>query len=410
LKALGSACAFCISLGSFLGQTEDMQSRARTIKPYCLSVLALCLAAAVPAQTMQERVRGALDNIPHPKSAADFQPAPSLPCLNQNKTAICWSFATCSFLESEMARLKLPPVRLSVMYPAYCQYLEKVRRFVKAKGESRVSPGDIFSGVTDVCRQYGAMPASVYEKSSSGRAFDQTRLYAELEGCIQAVKLRGQWDETGVLSQVKEILNRHLGEPPRTFPFNGKTCTPQSFLAEAVRLPWPDYISVTSFMSDPFNTFAALDVPDNWQRQTNFFNVPLSVFYDALKAALRAGFTVAVEMDNTEPSYKVTGRYCLVPDFDLPARDLTQAARELRFLNGATSDDHAIHIIGFASLRGEEWFLAKDSGRLAWRDGNQGTLFLQSAYVKLKVLAFLVHRDGVPGVTALLPPQASHGR
>ena len=373
-------------------------------------MLALGLAAAASAQTMQERVREALDRTPHPQSAADFQAAPSLPCLNQNKTLICWSFATCSFLESEMARLKRPPVRLSVMYPAYCQYLEKARCFVQTKGESRVSPGDIFSGVTDVCRQYGAMPASVYEKSSSGQAFDQTRLYDEVESCMQDVKLRRQWDEARVLSRVKKILNRYLGEPPKSFPYKGKTCTPQSFLAEAVRLPWADYISVTSFESAPFNTFTGLDVPDNWRHHTNFFNVPLSVFYDAFKGALRSGFTVAVEMDNSEPSYKATGRYCLVPDFDIPARDITQAARELRFLSGATSDDHAIHIIGFANVHGEDWFLAKDSWKVAWRDGNQGALFLHGAYVKLKVLAFMVHRDGVPEVAALLSSQNSRSR
>jgi bleomycin hydrolase len=359
---------------------------------------------------MQERVREALERTPHPQSAADFQAAPSLPCLNQNETAICWSFATCSFLESEMARLKLPSVRLSVMYPAYCQYVEKARRFVQTKGESRVSPGDIFFGVTDACRQYGAMPASAYEKSSSGKAFDQTRLYAEVEACLQEVKLRGQWNEARVCSRVRKILNRHLGEPPSTFPYNGKNCTPRSFLAEAVRLPWADYVSITSFETAPFNTFTGLDVPDNWRHQTNFFNVPLSVFYDAFSGALRAGFTVAVEMDNTEPSYKATGRYCLIPDFDIPARDITQAARELRFLSGATSDDHAIHITGFTNVRGEDWFLAKDSWRVAWRDGKQGELFLHGAYVKLKVLAFLVHRDGVPRLAALLPPQTSRSR
>jgi bleomycin hydrolase len=375
-----------------------MRYDARSIKQLCLPILALCFIASAPAQTMVERGREALDKLPHPQSTAEFQTAPSLPCLNQEKTLICWSFATCSFLESEMARLKLPPVRLSVMYPAYCQCLEKVRRFVQTKGRSRVSPGDIFGGVPDACRQYGAMPASVYEKSSSSKAFDQTRLYAELDDYLQEVKLRGQWNEDRILTRVRKILNRHLGEPPRTFTYNGKTCTPQSFLAEAVRLPWAEYISITSFESAPFDTFTELAVPDNWQHHTNFFNVPLSVFYDAFKGALRAGFTVAVEIDTSEPCYTATGRYCLIPDFDIPTRDITQTARELRFLNGATSDDHALHIIGSASVGGEDWFLAKDSWKVAWRDGNQGALFLHASYVKLKVLAFIVHRDGVPQV------------
>jgi bleomycin hydrolase len=373
-----------------------MQSGVRFLKPLCLCVLALCLPA--PAQTMQAQVREALTKLPHPEAASDFQAAPALPCLNQSKTLICWSFATCSFVESEMARLKLPSVRLSVMYPAYCQYLEKARRFVQTKGESRFSPGDTFCGVPEACQQYGAIPASAYEGPPGSKAFDQTRLYAELEDCIQGVKLRRQWDEARVLSRIRKILDRHLGEPPKTFTYNGKSYTPQSFLTDVVRLPWTEYVRVTSFESAPFNSFMELKVPDNWRHNTNFLNLPLPVFYDAFKGALRAGFSVAVEVDTSEPCYEATGRYCFIPDFDIPAREINQAAREIRFLNGATSDDHAIHIIGWTNVGGEDWFLAKDSWKVAWRDGNQGTLFLHSAYVKLKVLAFIVHRDGIPGV------------
>ena len=290
------------------------------------------------------------------------------------------------------------------MYPVYCTYVEKARRYVQTKGASRLSPGDLFTGVPDACRECGAMPAAVYDKPSTARVFDQSQLYPELEGYMRDVKLHGQWDEARVLSRVKEILNRHLGEPPRTFSYLGMTYTPKSFVAEVVRLPWADYLMLTSFESAPFNTFTELKVPDNWRHNTNFFNILLPVFYDALKGALRAGFSAAIDLDTSEPSYETTGRYCFIPDFDIPSAQITQAARELRFLNGATSDDHAIHLIGCTSVAGEDLFLAKDSWKVAWRDGNQGSLFLHSSYVKLKVLAFLVHRDAVPQVTALLPP------
>jgi bleomycin hydrolase len=372
-------------------------------------MLPFCLVAPASAQTMQDKLREALEKTPHPKSVADFQPVPHLTCLNQGKTLVCWSFATTSFLESEMARLKLDSVRLSVFYPVYCGYLEKARRLVRTKGKSRFSQGDLFTGVFDVCREYGAMPASVYDKPSAGGVFDQTQLYADLERFIEEVKLQGKWNETRVLSRVRKILNRHLGEPPETFTYNGKTYTPKSFLAEVVRLPWTEYLMLTSFESAPFGTFTELKVADNWRHNTNFFNVPLPVFYDALKGALRAGFSAAIDVDTSEPSYEATGRYCLIPEFDMPAGQITQAAREIRFLNGATSDDHAIHIIGCQDFGGEDWFLAKDSWKVVWREGNQGALFLHGSYVKLKILAFLVHSDGVPQATALLPRSNSHG-
>jgi bleomycin hydrolase len=373
------------------------------------SILALCLINSASGQTLADKVRETLERTPCPKSVADFQPLPHLPCLNQGKTYVCWSFATASFLESEMARLKLDSVRLSVAYPVYCAFLEKARRFVRTKGESRFAAGDLFTGVFDVCREYGAMPAAVYDKPAAGGLFDQTRLYAELDSLMAEVKAHERWNETRVLSQVRKILNRHLGEPPKTFSYSGKTYTPKSFLAEIVRLPWNEYLMLTSFESAPFGAFTELKVPDNWRHNTNFLNVPLAVFYDALKGALRSGCSAAIDLDNTEPSYKTTGRYCVIPDFDIPAGSISQAARELRFLSSATTDDHAIHMIGFSTFGGEDWFLAKDSGKAVWRDGNQGVLFLHGPYVKLKVLAYLVHRDGVPQATALLP-DPSQGR
>jgi bleomycin hydrolase len=387
-----------------------MQFGVFLIKRVWISIFALCLVASAPAQTMRQRLLESLGKLPHPESAAEFQPAASLPCLNQDKTLVCWSFATCSFLESEMARVKLPPVRLSVMYPVYCAYVEKAKRFVRTKGASRFSPGDLFTGLPDACREYGAVPTAVYDKLSASGVFDQTRMYAELEDCMQEVKLHAQWDEARVLSKVKKILDRHLGEPPKTFVYEGKTYTPRSFVAEVIRLPWNEYLMLTSFESAPFNTFTELKVPDNWRHNTNFFNVPLLVFYDALKGALRAGYSAAIDLDNSEPSYETTGRYCFVPDFDIPAAQINQAARDLRFLNGATTDDHAIHFIGYANIGGEDWFLAKDSWKAAWRDGNQGSLFLHSSYVKLKVLAFLVHRDGVPHAAALVPAPPERSR
>ncbi len=82
-----------------------MRRSAMIIRRLSLFVLALGLGARALAQTMPERLRAELDQLPHPRSVADFQAAPCLSHVNQNKTSFCWSFATCSFLEAEMARL-----------------------------------------------------------------------------------------------------------------------------------------------------------------------------------------------------------------------------------------------------------------------------------------------------------------
>jgi len=104
----------------------------------------------------------------------------------------------------------------------------------------------------------------------------------------------------------------------------------------------------------------------------------------------------SASIDITEPSYRETGRYCFIPGECFDGSGLTQTARELQFQSGKTTDDHAIHIIGYANVGGEDWFLAKDSWKTTWQNGNQGCLFLHSSYVKMKILAFIVHRDGLP--------------
>ncbi len=301
-----------------------------------------------------------------------------------------------------MARLKLKPVNLSVLYPEYCEFLEKARYFVETKGTSHFAAGDLFTTVPWMWEKYGAIPAEVYDHFTNGASLDQDKFYGELDDVMQAAKRDARWNEPETLSQVTKILNQYLGEPPKQFEFNGKNYTPLTFLKEVVRLPWSEYVMVTSFEYGPFNSFISLDVPDNWHHNTNFFNVPLPVFYDSLKGAVRSGYTVAVSVDTSEPAYKITGRYCFIPDYDIAPAKIDQAARELRFESGATTDDHAIHIIGWNSFGGEDWFLAKDSWKTAWQNGSKGDLFLHSSYVKLKVLAFIVHRDGVPQITALM--------
>jgi bleomycin hydrolase len=170
-----------------------------------------------------------------------------------------------------------------------------------------------------------------------------------------------------------------------------------------VKLPWNDYLLVTSFTYAPFKTFVRLNVPDNWSKDSTYFNVPLDLFYSALKQAVTGGYSAAIDADITEPSYELTKQYAFIPDVDTPAELISQGSREFRFSTGATTDDHLLHVIGFKSFGNEDWFLVKDSWRTAFQGNLSGYFFFHESYVKLKVLAYLVHRDGVPSIKATLP-------
>ncbi|MCU0412350.1 MAG: hypothetical protein MUF82_07455, partial [Bacteroidetes bacterium] len=111
------------------------------MKHVALIYLILFVFARGWAQSIDEELSAFIASKAHPESVSDFKALPHLSSLNQDTTLICWSFATSSFIESEMKRLGMEPVRLSVVYPMYCVFLEKAKRFVETKGSSRLSPG-----------------------------------------------------------------------------------------------------------------------------------------------------------------------------------------------------------------------------------------------------------------------------
>lgn len=84
----------------------------------------------------------------------------------------------------------------------------------------------------------------------------------------------------------------------------------------------------------------------------------------------------------------------IVPTFDIPAEYLDQSAREFRFANHTTEDDHGLHVVGTLNKGAHDWFLIKDSARSGQR-GVPGYYFYRDDYMKLKMLTFLVHKDAV---------------
>jgi bleomycin hydrolase len=230
-----------------------------------------------------------------------------------------------------MERLGMEPVRLSVVYPVYYAFVEKAKRFIKTRGASRFAAGDLFTGVLDIYREYGAIPAESYGNKVEGKtAFNHNALYRELSRLMERVKKEGLWNEKNVLPQVRRILDRHLGNPPQKFNWKGKSSTPQAFLKEVVKLPWDSYVLVTSFQYAPFGETIEFKVPDNWRRNDRYMNVPLDVFYNSMKDALQAGYSLALDADISEPSYERTKRYAFIPPYDITGISLRLRGNDRR--------------------------------------------------------------------------------
>src|SRR6056297_1428083 len=153
------------------------------------------------------------------------------PVISQGNAGTCWCYSTTSFIESEIKRMHDKEVKLSEPYIVYWEYVEKARRFVKERGDSRFTQGSEANAVTRNMKKYGIVPRSQYDGLLHGRKYpNHSGMYQEMNDYLQSVEENNAWNEQKVLSTIKSIMNHHIGEPPSSFSFKGTQYTPKSYL------------------------------------------------------------------------------------------------------------------------------------------------------------------------------------
>jgi len=127
--------------------------------------------------------------------------------------------------------------------------------------------------------------------------------------------------------------------------------------------------------------------------------MPLDDFMKALHNAIRKGYTVSIGGDVSEAGFSRETNVALIPDFDIPSDYINDDARQFRFSNRTTTDDHGMHLVGFLQKDGKYWYLIKDSSsgsrNVGEGDKKFGYYFFSEDYVKLKMMDFTVHKDAV---------------
>ena len=325
------------------------------------------------------------------------------PPVSQGNTSTCWSFSTTSFLESEAYRISKQQVKLSEMYTVYWEYVEKARRFVSERGNSAFEEGSEANAVTRMWKLYGIVPLEYYTGLTGGRKYhNHEDMFSELSGFLASVKANSLWNEEYVIGTIKSIMNHHIGMPPTEITVNGRKLTPLQYLTDVLRINPNDYVDILSYRQEPFYRQVEYKVPDNWWHSDDYYNIPLDEFMSALKNAVRKGFTVSIGGDVSEPGLDRTSQCAVIPDFDIPAEYINDDARQFRFSNHTTTDDHGMHIVGYAEKDGKDWYMLKDSGAGSKNnDPNArewGYYFFSEGYVKLKMMDFMVHKDAVKDV------------
>jgi len=340
-----------------------------------------------------------LTGIKIPASPDEFTKCWFNPPIYQGLTGNCWSYSSVSFFESEIYRLHKEKVKLSEMYTVYWEYIEKALRYVETRGDSVFSKGSQPNATIRIWKQYGIVPAELYTGMNNKSKFlDQSAMYQEMKTFLESLKQNNTWNEEFAINTIKSILNHYMGAPPSIIKIKGKEMTPKQYLENILKLNLDDYVNVMSLKAKPSNEKVEYEVEDNWWHSKDYNNVSLDDFMKIIKTAIRKGYSVCIVGDTSESGYLPKAGVSMVPTYDIPSEYIDENARQIRFSNESTTDDHAIHLVGYLEKDGKDWYLIKDSGSNAQNSEHKGYFFFHEDYVKLKMMNCVVHKDIFNGI------------
>lgn len=206
---------------------------------------------------------------------------------------------------------------------------------------------------------------------------------------------------------LQRLFDIYLGPLPGSFVHNGIEFTPKRFAAAIGLDDMSDHIELTSFSHHPFYERVPLEVPDNWDHET-LWNVPLEDFMGIIDNALRKGYTVAWDGDLKRGEFNHNRGIAICPepkDFEeavrlekrFPDRTVTQEVRQRDFETFETIDDHLMHLTGlFQDQDGNLFYKTKNSWESSRNEEMQGYLYMSRAYVAMRVISIMVHKDAIP--------------
>ncbi len=354
------------------------------------------------AEKEDPKMRLSLDysRIDAPKAMTEFRIVTADKPVSQGITGTCWCFSTTSFYESEAARKGHPDIQLSEIYTVYWEYVEKAKEYVRTRGKSVFDEGSETNAVQRSLAKHGAVPLEAYSGMVPGQPFhDHSRMVTEMREYLQGVKDRAAWNTEAVVGTIRDIMEHYIGAPPSSVTWKGRKMSPQEFLRDVAGIVPDEYVTFMSLRSEPYWTTAEYKVGDNWWHSKDYYNVPLADFSGLIKSALKKGYSISIGGDVSESGIDAKHGLMMIPSYDIPSSYIDENARLLRFLNGATTDDHAMHIVGYAERSNGTWFLVKDSGAGGHANPeHNGYWYMHEDYIKLKMMTATVHKGAVKDI------------
>ncbi|MDH6311373.1 aminopeptidase C [Parabacteroides sp. PFB2-10] len=383
-------------------------------KIFVAALLLACALTSVEAQETNDYV---------------FTPVKELkitPVQNQSRTGTCWCFSTLGFIESELIRMGKGEHNLSEMFVVNHTYRDKAEKFVRMHGTMEFAEGGAFDDVIYAIKHYGIVPEAVMEGKEYG---EDAHVHSELVGILRGYVDAVIKNRNGKLSPVWQdgfnaVVDTYLGKLPETFTYNGKEYTPQTY-AKELGLNMDDYVSLTSYMHEPFYSAFPIEVPDNW-RWSASYNLPIDELMQVFDHAINTGYTIAWASDVSEIGFTRNG-IGVAPDVEaietsgsdqdrwvgLSAAEknaelrkmvekpgvqevtVTQEMRQKAYDNYQTTDDHGMQIFGIAKdQNGKKFYMVKNS----WGTDSKynGIWYVSETFAKYKTMDIIVHKDALP--------------
>jgi bleomycin hydrolase len=195
--------------------------------------------------------------------------------------------------------------------------------------------------------------------------------------------LRKPRKQRGTALTTLHLLNRYGMVPyyamkspndisPRWAFMLGEQYTPLEF-AHSVNAPL-EYVGLCSTDAHPYYTYNPMDSPDNWTHDS-LWNVPPDSLQTITEQAVRHHHGVCWEGDISEKGFQ-----------------WKQGVARPSLINGSTTDDHCMAIVGIASDKnGDRYFIMKNS----WGTENKynGLIFMHFDYFRKKTVAVVLPRS-----------------
>jgi len=390
-----------------------------SIKMAFVSLLTLIITIHSNAQTIKDSIPGKFIFTKDIELAAT-------PVKNQYRSGTCWSFATTSFIESELIRTGKGTFDLSEMLFVHQAYINKATHYVRLQGKANFGPGGQAHDVMDVIRTTGLIPDEAYPGLNIGEA---KHIHGEMDEVLKAMLDAVISNKNGKLTLIwmdayKAVADIYLGAVPANFTYAGKSYTANSFRDMNAFNP-DDYLEITSYTHHPFYTKFSLEIPDNWS-MGEYYNLPIDELMEVVNNALQSGFTVAWDGDVSDKGFSHNNGVAVVPNISLtdmensekskwekltekersrqlysftkpvPEKKVTQEMRQNAFDNYSTTDDHLMHLTGIVhDQNGTRYYITKNS----WgAESNEfgGFLNMSESYLRLNTIAIMVHKDAIP--------------